>query len=64
VTKPPNSQSEPESNPVDMPVPNRRERRGSKAGVPSAVRGGKSTEGRSHGAVLNRSQYSTRRRGR
>ncbi|MGH3937533.1 MAG: hypothetical protein ACRDTG_02695 [Pseudonocardiaceae bacterium] len=47
---------------TDLPVPNRRERRGNKSGVPP-LRNGKSTAGRTHGVVPNQKQYSTRRRG-
>ncbi|MGH3794184.1 MAG: hypothetical protein ACRDSP_04780 [Pseudonocardiaceae bacterium] len=62
MAKHPEPQPEPRPDDVDAPVPNRRERRGGKSGVPSH-RGGKSATGPMHGAVPNPRQYSTRRRG-
>lgn len=54
-------ESQPDNDNTDLPVPNRRERRGNKSGV-SPLRNGKSAIGRTHGMVPNPRQYSTRRR--
>jgi hypothetical protein len=62
VTKHPEPEQQPDPADAGTPVPNRRERRGGKAGATS-LRGGKSAVGRMHAAAPNPKQYSTRRRG-
>ncbi|MGH3915095.1 MAG: hypothetical protein ACRDTC_17060 [Pseudonocardiaceae bacterium] len=62
MTKHPEPRHEPQPDNVDLPVPNRRERRGGKSGA-QALRSGKSTLGHTHGVMRNPRQYSTRRRG-
>jgi len=52
---------EPQHDNTDLPMPNRRERRGNKSGTPP-MGNGKFTVGRTHGMVPNQKQYSTRRR--